>query len=230
MNNSFICLFDAKNTNRLHILQKNIFLFPTTVTKFYLLRQNDTYMELHTDIYYIQRVKAGETACFACLIDRYSHQVYTLVRKIVNSHEDAQELTQDVFLKAFKSLPSFKGNSSFSTWIYRIAYNTAISETRKKKYEYLAIEEAQINNVTEDDLSDFTGDRSGSEQIDRLGKALEMLPSEERAIILLFYMQEKSIEEIAEISGQSLSNVKTKLYRIRKKLFILLNQMELEEI
>ncbi|MDL2266193.1 RNA polymerase sigma factor [Parabacteroides sp. OttesenSCG-928-G21] len=187
-------------------------------------------MELHTDIYYIQRVKAGETACFACLIDRYSQQVYALVRKIVVSHEDAQELTQDVFMKVFKNLSSFKGDSSFSTWIYRIAYNAAISETRKKKYEYLAIEEAQINNVTEDDLSEITGGGNKSEQVGRLEKALTMLPSEERALILLFYMQEKSIDEIADISGLSPSNVKTKLFRIRKKLFILLNQMELEEI
>jgi len=183
-------------------------------------------MELYTDIYYVQRIQEGDTACFACLLDKYSQQVHSLIFKVVRNHEDAEELAQDVFMKVFKNLSSFKGDSSFSTWIYRIAYNTAISETRKKKYEYLAIEESQINNASEKDIAEAFGHSDASEQINKLEKALELLPPDERAIILLFYMEGKSTEELATITGLSLSNVKTKLFRIRKKLFVLLSGME----
>ncbi|MBC8602900.1 sigma-70 family RNA polymerase sigma factor [Parabacteroides acidifaciens] len=139
-------------------------------------------MELYTDTYYIKRIQAGDTACFACLLDKYSRPVHSLILKVVRSREDAEELAQDVFMKVFKHLSSFKGECSFSTWIYRIAYNTAISETRKKKHEFLAIEDTIINNVSE--------------------------------------------EEVATITGFTPSNVKVKLHRIRKKLFVVLKGME----
>ena len=79
------------------------------------------------------------------LLDKYSRPVHSLILKVVRNREDAEELAQDVFMKVFKHLSSFKGECSFSTWIYRIAYNTAISETRKKRHEFLAIEESVIN-------------------------------------------------------------------------------------
>lgn len=103
-------------------------------------------MELYTDTYFIKRIQAGDTASFACLLDKYSRPVHSLILKVVRNKEDAEELAQDVFIKVFRNLSSFKGDCSFSTWIYRIAYNTAISEVRKKKYEFLAIEETQIEN------------------------------------------------------------------------------------
>ena len=154
-------------------------------------------MELYTDTYYIQRIQAGDTACFACLLDKYSRPVHSLILKVVRNREDAEELAQDVFMKVFKHLSSFKGECSFSTWIYRIAYNTAISETRKS-----------------------------SDQIQMLDAALAQLPPDERAIILLFYMKEKTIDEVATITGLTASNIKVKLYRIRKKLFFVLKGME----
>ncbi|WP_280745357.1 MULTISPECIES: sigma-70 family RNA polymerase sigma factor [unclassified Parabacteroides] len=187
-------------------------------------------MELYSDTYYIQRIQAGDTASFACLLDRYSRPVHTLILKIVRSNEDAEELTQDVFLKVFKHLKTFKGDSSFSTWIYRIAYNTAISDTRKKKHEFLAMEEAMINNVSEEEVAQALGYTDASEQMAMLDAALAKLPPDERALILLFYMEGKSIEEVSVISELSVSNVKTKLHRIRKKLFVLLKEMERLEV
>lgn len=183
-------------------------------------------MELYTDTYYIERIQAGDTASFACLLDRYSRQVFSLIVKVVGNREDAEELAQDVFVKVYRNLSSFKGDSSFSTWIYRIAYNTAISETRRKKHEFLAIEESVINNVSEEEVADALGRSDNSEQMNRLDAALAQLPPDERAIILLFYMKEKSIDEIADITGLTASNVKVKLHRIRKKLFVILKGME----
>ena len=185
-------------------------------------------MELYTDTYYIGKILAGDTACFGCLLDRYSRPVFSLIVKIVRNREDAEELTQDVFVKAFRHLASFKGESSFSSWLYRIAYNTAISATRKTRHEFLAIEETLLNNVSEEEVSEMLGRTGRSEQLQRLDDALAALPADERALILLFYMQEKTVDEVAAISGLTPANVKVKLHRIRKKLYVLLKGMEEE--
>ncbi|MDR2811274.1 MAG: RNA polymerase sigma factor [Tannerellaceae bacterium] len=186
-------------------------------------------MELYSDTYYVRQIQAGNTACYARLLDKYSRPVYALVFRLVRNREDAEELAQDVFVKAFRSLNTFKGESSFSTWIYKIAYHTAISETRKKKHEFLAIDEALIADVSEEKLAETFGTNDENEQINRLEKALAKLSPDEQAIILFFYTEEKSVEEITAITGLSLSNVKTRLHRIRKKLFVLLNEIEEQE-
>lgn len=183
-------------------------------------------MELYDDRYYIEKIKKGNTECFACLVDKYSRQVFTLIVRIVRNREDAEELTQDVFMKTFRTLSSFKGESSFSTWLYRIAYNTAISATRKKQYEYLSIEDDAFTNLSEDAVSEALGRSSNEEQLALLDRAMELLPPDDRALILLFYLKEKTVENVASITGLSESNVKTKLHRIRKKLYVLLSQME----
>ncbi|MDF9829301.1 RNA polymerase sigma factor (sigma-70 family) [Parabacteroides sp. PF5-6] len=183
-------------------------------------------MELYTDLYYVKRIQEGDLSCFACLLDKYSRQVHSLILKVVCSREDAEELTQDVFMKVYKNIASFKGDSSFSTWIYRIAYNTAISATRRRRMEYLAIEESTINNVSEEEVARMMGQTDPSEQIEQLEKAIGRLSPDERGMILLYYMQEKTIDDLVEITGLTVSNVKTKLFRIRKKLFVLLKEME----
>lgn len=187
-------------------------------------------MELYTDIYYVERILAGDTSCFACLLDRYSRQVHSLITKVVHNREDAEELTQDVFMKVFKSLSSFKGNSSFSTWLYRIAYNTALSDARKKKQEFLAIEEAQIVNVSEEEIEEAFGRTDNSVNIIRLEKALEQLMPDDRFIILLYYMEEKTVEEVSIITGLTVTNVKTRLHRIRKRLLVIIKEIKEEDI
>ena len=182
-------------------------------------------MNVLTDAYYIEKIQAGETECFAILLDRYSRPVFSLIVKIAGSREDAEELTQDVFLKAFRSLSSFQGNSLFSTWLYRIAYNVAISATRKKQYEWLTVEETMIENVPENEISDEVERLEKEEQLCRLEKALEQLLPDERALVSLFYMQEKQVDEIVSITGLSVSNVKTKLHRIRKKMLFLMQKI-----
>lgn len=186
-------------------------------------------MELYSDAYYIERVKAGDESCFGCLLDKYSSRVFTLVYRIVGNREDAEELTQDVFLKAFRKLDSFKGDSSFSTWIYRIAYNASISQTRKHHPDCLSLEEELVAG-SEEDLSAHLEETDAQEQIDMLEAALGALPADERAFILLFYKEEKSIEEIALITGFSAGNVKVKLHRIRKKLMEIIKKMQKEQL
>ena len=183
-------------------------------------------MELYSDTYYIQRVQEGDTACFACLVDRYSQPVFALINRIVQNREEAEELTQDTWLKVFAHLSGFKQQSSFSTWLYRIAYNLAISATRRRRQECLPIDEAIIERVTEEDVDQWMGNGSDEESLVHLERALQLLSADDRALILLFYWHQKSIEELAEITGQKPTNVKVRLHRIRKKLYVILKGME----
>lgn len=181
-------------------------------------------MERLSDTYYIERILAGDTSCFASLFDRYGKQVYAWVCRVIQNREDAEELTEDVFVKAFQHLESFRGESDFLTWLYRIAYNLSISAVRKKKVEYLAIEDSQLSNVSEEMIQDQLGQADSSERLDLLDWALEQLPPDDRALILLFYKEDKSIEELTQITGLSVANVKVKLHRTRKKLYILMTE------
>lgn len=183
-------------------------------------------MELYSDTYYIQRIRAGHIESFACLADRYSQTVFALIVRVVQNREDAEELTQDVFLKVFRKLDSFKGDCAFSTWLYRIAYNTALSAVRKKKLEWLTIDDSTLNNFADTAVDNGLDFETTEARIVLLEKALDQLSPGERALILLFYKEEKSIEEIALISSLTQTNVKTKLFRIRKKLYGLFKQME----
>ena len=132
-------------------------------------------------------------------------------------------MLQDVFLKAFRHLNRYKGECRFSTWIYRIAYNAAISATRKKKQELLYIEENTINNVPDDVADSVLARAEDEEQVDRLSRAIDQLNGEEKALITLFYYEEKSLEEIGEVLKISISNVKVRLHRTRKKICVLMN-------
>lgn len=180
-------------------------------------------MEQKDESYYIKRILDGDTECFSVFLDRYSRPLYTLVVQIVGCPEDAEELLQDIFLKAFRHLSNYKGECRFSTWIYRIAYNTAISATRKRKQEFLYIEENTINNVSDEVANSVLASAEDEEQMDRLSKAVDQLNGEEKALITLFYYEEKSVEEIAEVTKLSVNNVKVRLHRTRKKIYVLMN-------
>ena len=167
---------------------------------------------------YIARILDGDTECFSAFLDRYSRPLYVLIVQIVGCSEDAEELVQDVFLKAFRCLGSYRGECRFSTWLYRIAYTTAVSATRKKKQEFLYIEENTINNVPDEKADDILYPTDDEERTARLIQAIDLLNVEEKALITLFYYEEKSIEEIGEVLKLSPGNVKVKLHRTRKKI------------
>jgi len=183
-------------------------------------------MERQSDNYYIEQVLCGETESFAPLLERYSKQVFSLIVKIVVNREDAEELTQDVFMKVYGSLAKFRADSSFSTWLYRIAYNTAISATRNKVNTFVPVEESTLPEAT-NETDEMIFDDSNSElRFIYLHRALEQISPDERAMITLFYKDNKSVEEIAVITGLTETNVKTKMFRIRKKLYVLIKCME----
>lgn len=172
-----------------------------------------------TDNVIIEKVLAGDTEAYRELVSRHSGQVFSLVSGIVRNREDAEELTSDVFLKAFGQLNKFRGDSKFSTWLYRIAYNTAVSHTRRRKNPTIEIDERRM-----EDMDDGTEEQALKEaRLEELEKALERLPGGDKALIELFYMQELSIDEISQITDDTQGNIKVKLYRTRKKLAAMIN-------
>jgi RNA polymerase sigma-70 factor (ECF subfamily) len=171
---------------------------------------------------YIKRILDGEIELFAHFLNRYSRLVYSLVVQMVSSPEDAEELVQDIFLKAFRALDKFRGHSSFSTWLYRIAYNQAVSATRKQKNEYLCIDENTICRIPDEEAEQFLCLSDNEERILELTRAIDRLSVEEKALITLFYYEDKTIDELAIILGLSQTNIKVRLHRVRKKLYVLM--------
>ena len=176
------------------------------------------------DQFYLDKIQNGDSACYTFLIEKYNKQIFTLVSKIIQNREDTEELCQDIFLKVYRSINTFKQQSSFSTWIYRIAYNTAITFVRKKKYQFLSIDELPLADVSEENINNAMENSSKEKQLQCLERALTKLSAEECGLITLFYLKEKSIEEVSIITQLTIANVKTKLFRIRKKLYIILKE------
>lgn len=173
----------------------------------------------------IKEILNGKTEQYEYFLDRYGQQVFVLVDRIVSCQEDAEELTQDVFLKAFQQLSSFKAESSFSTWIYRIATNIAISAVRKKRNDVLRLDDSVFANLSDTQVDEALEDES-EEQMERLQQAMNQLEADERALITLYYLEEKPLAEVAFILGLTEGNAKVKLHRIRKKLYVLIKNQE----
>ena len=177
---------------------------------------------LHNEKELIERITRGEIELFAHIAEHYAQAVHTLVVRIVGSREDAEELTQDVFVRVFEHLRFFNFNSSFSTWLYRIAYNHAISFARHKRQPLYVIDENRLRKVGDDEVEQMEATADNEQQIEALSRAINRLDAEERALITLFYYEQRPIGECAEIMSQSQSNIKVRLHRIRKKLYILI--------
>ncbi len=191
-------------------------MFNKVVTKGRLQRQTECMKE--ADEMIITRVLNGERDAFAVLVDRYKDRVFSLVLGIVKERPVAEEVAQDVFVKAFTSLKKFRKESGFSTWLYRIAYNTAVSQTRKKKIWHRTFdEEMELAGSRDEELEKEVAETEKNRQ-ELLQQALAELPAEDKLILMLYYFEEKPVEEISSATGLSISNVKVKLFRIRKRL------------
>lgn len=187
------------------------------------------HMTFKEDQYYINLILSGNTNSFATLVDRYKDLVYTLAIKMLNNKEEAEEIAQDTFIKAYNSLCKFKGESKFSTWLYKITYNTCLDALKKKKKQ---------NNVTY--IEDFSEHQTKAletifdsldekERNKAIQDCVAQLPQDEAFLLTLYYFDDQSIEEVAKIMNISTDNVKVKLFRTRKKLAsILKNRLEPE--
>lgn len=172
----------------------------------------------------IEHVLDGDVEEFSYFLDTYAPQVFQVIYRLVQNKEDAEELTQDTFVNAFEHLSSFRQTSSFSTWIYRIAYNLSINALRKKGTPLLSIDSSDDDEHTLQ-IPDLpkAGEEYKEERIEQLQKVLSLLPADEQLLIRLYYTENKPVREIAYILHLTESNVKTKLFRVRGKLYEQMN-------
>lgn len=150
--------------------------------------------------------------------------VFTLALKMLKSREEAEEVCQDTFIKAYKNLSKFKGESKFSTWLYKIGYRACLDSLKKNKEKYNT---DTINEVTINKISSTESILDGIERKERalvINKCMLSLPEDERTVLWMFYFQELSLKEIIEITDFSEANVKVKLHRARKRLLGIVKQ------
>lgn len=172
----------------------------------------------------LKKAIAGDKNALSVLVDKYKDIAFNLAISIVRDEEDAKDITQDSFLKVLENIGSFRNESKFSTWLYRIVYNLSIQCIRNKK------KMDPIENVSHI-LTETSSDTLETHEKNQIIKnALNILDGNERLIVTLFYLGEKSIKEIKEITSLSLSNIKVILYRSRKKMTENLEKLHYERV
>jgi RNA polymerase sigma factor (sigma-70 family) len=187
-------------------------------------------MSTIADQHYIDKILQGDANAFAVLVDRYKDMIFTLSIKMIKNREEAEEVAQDTFIKAYNSLVKFKGDSKFSTWIYKIAYNTCLDRLKKNKKEdnNISIDEFSAHLIkTMDNALSALEDKERKQTIQN---CLNLLPSEENFLLTLFYFEDQNLEEIGKVMNINTNNVKVKLFRSRQKLAVILKKQLEPEI
>ena len=165
----------------------------------------------------IARILDGHAEDFGYFLERYSQEAFAIVVRLVPQQEDAEELVQDAFVRAFNRLDTFEGRSTFSTWICRIAYTTAISWLRKRRMKYLSIDDQP--KLTDTEVDEAFDDES---RIEDLRRAITLLKPDEQTLITLFYYDNRPLSDIAYILDAEPNTLATRLHRIRRKLYLLM--------
>ena len=165
----------------------------------------------------IARILNGHAEDFGYFLERYSQEAFAIVVRLVPQQEDAEELVQDAFVRAFNRLETFAGHASFSTWICRIAYTTTISWLRKRRIKYLSMED--LPKLTDIEVDETLDDES---RIEELRRAITLLKPDEQTLITLYYYDNRPLSDIAYILDVEPNTLATRLHRIRRKLYILM--------
>lgn len=167
----------------------------------------------------ISRVLKGEQNAYAELVNRYQAYVFTLVLRMVKSREDAEEVAQDVFVKAYRSLADFRGESKFSTWLYTIANTTSITFLRKKKLDVHSLDNEKVFEIADNKDSGFRANLiEQKSRVNMVNEAIAMLSPDDAEIITLFYKAEQNLEEISRILRLETNTAKVRLHRARTRL------------
>ncbi|MCG8307835.1 MAG: sigma-70 family RNA polymerase sigma factor [Cytophagales bacterium] len=171
----------------------------------------------------IQKVLEGDANAFRYFIEKYRDMAYTLAMSIVKDAPIAEEVTQDAFLKAYRSLDKFEQRSKFSTWLYKIVTNEGLKHLRKKEFKY-AEDITELNNIEYSEINESISGLTEQEQKYYINRSLERLLPNDCLVLRLFYLDERSLKEIREITGFSNTNIKTILHRARKRFYAFLKE------
>lgn len=179
----------------------------------------------------LKKIAEGNFSACRYIVDKYKDYVFNIAFRICKNSDDAEEVAQDGFMKAFNQLKSFNHESKFSTWLYRIVYNTAISKTRKAKFCTVPVDEEWVENHLSFSTLEGAWQQLVLKDKQKIVKeAINSLADDEVLLINLYYHYDHSFGEISEITGLTVDNVKVKMFRIRKKLLDWLKVNYKEEI
>lgn len=172
-----------------------------------------------SDTTLIESVKQGDQSAYAELINRYQNYVFTIVLRYLPVREDAEELAQDIFIKAYRNLADFRGDSKFSTWLYTITTTSCLSFLRKKKMETHSLDNETIMARAEQVESGLHANQiEVKSRLNMVNKAISLLNADDAQVITLFYRGEQTLDEIAHILGLETNTVKVRLHRARQRL------------
>ncbi len=170
----------------------------------------------------IRKAQQGDMAAFGNIVRTYQKQVYGIAMQVAQNVQDAEDITQEVFVIVFRKLDSFRFEAGFFSWLYRIVMNTSFNYQRSRKtYEFLEDDENQDRQVAVSDMDSTEATDSESFQI-KLKEALLQLPEKQRTVFIMKYSQHLKIREIASIIGISEGTVKKYLFRATEKLRVIL--------
>lgn len=181
----------------------------------------------HAEETAIERAIVGHEDGYKYLLEKYQTYAFTIAMGIVRNEENAEEVVQDSFIRVFRGIAKFKNQGKFSTWLYRIVYNTSLTSLRgKRKIDLRSLTEPENYELDiPDKYSNGFDDLVISDKITFVNKAIESLSESENLVVTLYYKNECSIIEIEQITGWNKSTIKTRLYRARKNLYVELSKL-----
>lgn len=172
-----------------------------------------------TDNEIIQLVRKGDQQAYAQLVSKYQNFVFTIILRYIPLREDAEEVAQDVFVKAYRSLADFRGESKFSTWLYTITTTTSITFLRKNKLDIRSLDDEKVFAHADNIDSGMSANQvEQKSKVSMVNRAIQLLSPDDAQVITLFYKGEQSLEEIAQVLGQETNTVKVRLHRARQRL------------
>jgi RNA polymerase sigma-70 factor (ECF subfamily) len=181
--------------------------------------------EADADLEIVRRVQAGDVAAFDGLVRKYRERIYSVIYHLTSNRDDAADLAQDAFIKAFQSINRFKGNSSFFTWLYKIAVHGTYTHLRKSRMRsFFSLDEVQEGGEGVDWLKDLSvepsiGKAAYIKEIqEKLNEAFQKLSIKHRTVVTLFEIEGFSHTEIAEIVGCSEGTVRSRLHYAKQQL------------
>ena len=179
----------------------------------------------------ISLVLKGDHNAYSLLVERYRSYVFTLTLRFTRNREDAEEISQDIFIKAYRSLADFKGTAKFSTWLYTIVNTTCITFLRKKRLDIKSLDDERTFEVADSQDSGFRANQvEQKSRQNMVNQAIAMLNPDDAQIITLFYKNEQSLEEISQILGLEANTAKVRLHRARTRLKEKMEKYFTEEI
>jgi len=175
-------------------------------------------MDQQEELEYIHKVRAGDHVAYAVLVDSYKGLAYAIAFRVLGNAEDAQDVAQEGFIKAYQQLHQFAGKSRFSTWLYTIVYRTALTKAKESRVRMFSITDRFRETFTQDYSTPQLTILQTDDEQRSVQAAIDKLPQPEALVVMLYYMEDHSVAEIQQITGLSGANIKIKLFRARKKL------------